>query len=81
MTESDVREPAISSAGARGWIGVVMLRRKDSSRALDGDLLVLDQRPEAAEDPEVVEAARVVVTEVQPEGGQTAVGSPKKAMG
>ena len=53
-----------------------MPRRKDSSRALDGDLLVLDQRPEAAEDPEVVEAARVVVTEVQPEGGQTAVGSP-----
>ena len=40
-----------------------MLRRKDSSRALDGDLLVLDQRPEAAEPPEAVQAA---VTEVQP---------------
>jgi hypothetical protein len=43
-----------------------MIRRKTSSRAPGGDSLVSDQRPEAAEPPELADAAQVTVTEVQP---------------
>jgi type IV pilus assembly protein PilB len=43
-----------------------MIRRKDSSRAPEGNVLVLDERPEAAEPPD---AAEPTVTEVRPAGG------------